>query len=47
MTIDLTALAQTITKNKQAEMKAQVDPARDKHWRRVGKIVRNDVKHTR
>ncbi len=52
MTIDLTTLAQTLTTKKQAEIKAQAvtlstgDPARDKHWRRIGKMVRNDVKHT-
>lgn len=53
MSIDLKALAQTITTNKQAEIRQQAanlktdDPQRDKHWRTVGKTVRSDVRHTR
>ena len=55
MTADLTTLAERLTVAKKAEdanQRATVqlntdDPARDKFWRRIGKIVRNDVKHTR
>lgn len=52
MTVDLKALAQTLTLNQQLrrEVAQRIntdEPQRDKFWRTLGKKVRNDVRQTR